>query len=372
MATVPVAPKVYISQIQQDLEAAWGRGRSQLSEYMLRLEKTHSPAVHNSRILHDATYRRASVLLLSQVSNDMMVRIIRNKLMEDLKNRTYQLERWSKLQVLREPDPQNRSPKKAGIYILYLTTRTGGGLSVADYERFVAAMVAAIDGSPMPPTSTSPGRDIVSECNRFIRQYTNNRIADIADIRKACSKYRNDFVTNQRNLVTDARSDNATEIRLQGEVGWSADMDVRFGQHMDFDGSAAFFRLARCVLECLFPQTFELNGICLFRALQQKDSDHGEAMGSHIATSYAKYGGWNYTQAGMHTQSGHQLSLDRHIACANQYPALMAFIKASWDQELDLWRRRCQKQQVRFLFLFPAYLPTPCSHSYSTGDARWS
>jgi hypothetical protein len=32
-------------------------------------------------------------------------------------------------------------------------------------------------------------------------------------------------------------------------------------------------------------------------------------MGSHIATSYAQYGGWNYAQGGMHTNTGNALPL---------------------------------------------------------------
>jgi hypothetical protein len=40
---------------------------------------------------------------------------------------------------------------------------------------------------------------------------------------------------------------------------------------------------------------------------QQKSVKSDETMGSHIATSYAQYGGWNYVQGGRHTNTGNTL-----------------------------------------------------------------
>jgi hypothetical protein len=42
--------------------------------------------------------------------------------------------------------------------------------------------------------------------------------------------------------------------------------------------------------------------VSVFSDIIVKDGDLDETMGSHIATSYAEYGGWNYVQGGMHTQ----------------------------------------------------------------------
>jgi hypothetical protein len=45
---------------------------------------------------------------------------------------------------------------------------------------------------------------------------------------------------------------------------------------------------------------------------EQKSVNSVETMGSHIATSHAQYGGWDYVQGGMHTNTGKALSRNQY------------------------------------------------------------
>jgi hypothetical protein len=47
----------------------------------------------------------------------------------------------------------------------------------------------------------------------------------------------------------------------------------------------------------------------VFLDITLKDGGLDETMGSHIVTSYAQYGGWNYVQGGRHTNTGNALPL---------------------------------------------------------------
>jgi hypothetical protein len=341
--------KVFVSKIQQNLKTSWDNSRHRLAAYILDLERDYSPNPRASRISIDSTYISSAFLLLCQVPDDMITSIFGNRLVQDVLSRAIRLPRWhllSPLRIVVKGAP--RPPPKAGVYILYLTRPKGEGLSIEEYEWFVRAMRAAVTNISIRQSSGHQiRRNITNECNDFIERYTKRQILNISKIQQSCLKHIADFSRYQAALIAEAKADGSTEIRLHGEVGWSADMDVRFAQHQDFDGSAAFFRLARCVLECLFPGEFTMHGISLFRAMQQKDADFGEAMGSHIATSYAEYGGWNYEQGGMHTRSGKILSVDRYKDCAKQHPALVNFIVDSVQQEFTRWEQRNNTLKVR-------------------------
>jgi hypothetical protein len=84
----------------------------------------------------------------------------------------------------------------------------------------------------------------------------------------AIKKFKNDIAGCQTALLNEKQDQFVTKIRLQGEVGWSKDMDVRFACHQNLIGSANFFRVATCVIARSSFEEFHLHlpGFCLFGA----------------------------------------------------------------------------------------------------------
>jgi hypothetical protein len=80
--------------------------------------------------------------------------------------------------------------------------------------------------------------------------------------------------------------------------------------------------------------------------MHQKDSDFEEAMGSHVATSYALYGGWDYVQGGLHMESGHTLSLKRIMDSANDRSGLLRTIERSMVAEQRIWKTKYETEKV--------------------------
>jgi hypothetical protein len=193
MATNTAPPvKIYRSQVQRGLEVAWSKGRRQFATAISNLEKKFSPTPKNSRITWDTSYLTSAFLLLCQVPEDMILSISRNQLVEQVHSQDIQLKPWTVITPLRDPDPSTRSLRKAGIYILYLAKRNGQGLSVPEYESFIDAMMAAIDGG------LYSGRSIVDECNRFIKRQSRNKVLGITEIQRSCSKHKNDFASREQ------------------------------------------------------------------------------------------------------------------------------------------------------------------------------
>jgi hypothetical protein len=93
-------------------------------------------------------------------------------------------------------------------------------------------------------------------------------VLDLSAIQRSCRKQKNELGGYQTARINEAMGHNETEVRLQGEVGWSEDMDVRFACHRNLIGSANFFRVATCVIARLFFEEFHLHlpGFCLFGA----------------------------------------------------------------------------------------------------------
>ncbi|KAG9565594.1 hypothetical protein KCU71_g4880, partial [Aureobasidium melanogenum] len=59
-----------------------------------------------------------------------------------------------------------------------------------------------------------------------------------------------------------------------------------------------------CVVSVLFPNgNFELNSFALFRVVMRNHAEIGESIGSHLVNSYAGYGGFNFTTAGISVNS---------------------------------------------------------------------
>ncbi|THY28021.1 hypothetical protein D6D01_04012 [Aureobasidium pullulans] len=264
-----------------------------------------------------------------------LLSILNNSLIADLKDRKFKLHTWNHVETHDFLIADKASPRKIGIYINYLATRDGGGLTIPEYERYFEAMLSVIDNRRIP---SDPTRDLVDECDQFYMRHTGSRVSDVPKMQDSCYKHRGDFNLKQRQLIAEAKAQGATEIRLPGEAGYSDECDERIREHDRLRGSANFFRLARCVLGCLWPGRFSLYSIILFRVNQFKDADVGESMASHIGATYAAYGGFNFVQAGVQILTAHRLNQDDFRQAARNLPGMIKFMKRNLKEELEYWR----------------------------------
>jgi hypothetical protein len=308
--------KLYVAAEQQKMLREFNTtGYTGLAREVKDLEVSHSPNIFHSRIVDQTQFMPHATLLLSQLSLPFIRSLLQNTLIEDIKSRRIPV------------DPQrftihysrNFTDQVAcGIYVNYLLDPRGHGLTVDEYEEFVDGMICCIENRIMQSPRLGPC-DIDQAATRYFRNFTGRTTSEIPAMRKSCAKPANlqYFKTTQAALIAAARAQSATEIRLAGEAGFSIDVHDRCCDHEELKGSANFFRLARCVLNALWPQrNFILHSVYLFQAFNFEHVEYGEGVATHLVGGYPAYGGFNYTQAGMQVQSAKTLGHKKWILMA--------------------------------------------------------
>jgi hypothetical protein len=295
--------KVYVSaQQQQMLDTAKTFGHAGLSNEVLQMERDFSRKVTQSRIVDQTQYFNHSVMLLCQ-HNSLLNSILGNTLIEDLKSK--KLPPNPRYQI--DMNKRSDGTVACGIYLNYLLDPKGIGLTVPAYETFVEGMIACIENRRMRGANRN-NFDVDAAATQWFFTYTKKAVSEIPDMRKSCAANLKTFKQSQKDLIAAAKAQNATEIRLMGEAGMSTNVHKRCYKHDKLEGSANFFRLARCVLNALWPaRGFTLHSFYCFRAFSVEHVEYGEGIATHLVGGYPAYGGLNYTQAGMQIESAKKL-----------------------------------------------------------------
>ncbi|KAH0161777.1 hypothetical protein KCU67_g6194, partial [Aureobasidium melanogenum] len=254
------APRGYISESMAAMRKAYLEwGLTGLAEEIQKLDQHYAPLVNISRLSTPVMIEHG-MLLLAQIPREMLLSILDSTLVRRFKAGTITLQDWN---LIPRSVKQHREP---AIYVNYYTTSDGTGLTIAEYEQYLQAMEDAILGKK---TSVN-GVNVVTE----------------------------------QKVVAAAKAKGAGRIRFPGEVGWAINTDSRVKTHHKLQGSAIMFRLTMCVVSVLFPnRNFELNSFALFRVVMWNHAEIGESIGSHLVNSYADYGGFNFTTAGISVNS---------------------------------------------------------------------
>lgn len=107
---------------------------------------------------------------------------------------------------------------------------------------------------------------------------------------------------NRATVLPRAVALNVARIMFRAEAGWTINDSLRGSDHTDMTSSSPLLlRLTQCVLQYLFPDRgFRLHQFVLFDIVREEEAAIGESIASHIAATYARYGGFNFAQAGIH------------------------------------------------------------------------
>lgn len=256
-------PQVYVTQQQQEMLGAWENGGyCGLAGSILDMERNYSRQINESRTINQTQHMSHAIMLLSQ-HEELMPSILQNCLIEDIKNRTVPLDPRFKIIHAK----QLQEDVACGLYINYLLDPRGYGLTVTEYEEFVEGMIACIENRTM--RSHRSGFNIDQAATAYFLSYTGRAKNEIPNMRKSCSGKTNlqDFKASQAALIADAKAQKPTEVRIPGEAGFSINVHTRCYEHDKLQGSANFFRLARCVLNALWPaRKFILHSVYVFQA----------------------------------------------------------------------------------------------------------
>jgi len=342
MATVP--PKVYVNDQQQDMLEAWVEGGyCGLARALLEMETNYSVNINHSRIVNQAQYMPHAVILLSQLNSDLIHSLLQNRLIEDIKNNTIALSSRFTISLA----PQADDDIASGHYVNYLLDPQGHGLTVDEYEEFVEGMVACIENRLMQ--SHRQGFDIDQAATAYFHSHTSRLVSEIPEMRQSCTNRNNlqTFKNSQADLIARAKAQNATEIRPCGEVGWARNVHDRVRQHEELDASANFFRMARCVLNALWPnKQIMLHSVYLFQVFNVEAAEYGESMATHLAGGYPAYGGFNYVQAGMHIASAMKQTHQQWRKMARENTRTQNIMENNMQLEIEELTERIKKLEV--------------------------
>ncbi|KAG9518076.1 hypothetical protein KCV07_g5838, partial [Aureobasidium melanogenum] len=338
---------VYIHQTMQEmLEAYNDLGFTGISLKVPKLDQDYSPYLNVPRLATPVVVEHSS-LLLSQLSPDIIRSILANTLVQDVTNRTVTLNDWNKIPRSRKED------NEPGIYVNYFTKGDGTGLTVNEYADYVDIMCALLRKQPFKGETHD---DMVQRVNDYFNNNTTStKIVDLVEeVHNSVYPRRskkgtaipptidlNTFENSQRDIVASARTQNANEIRFFGEVGWAINVDDRCKTHGNLQGSAVMFRLTMCVVGAYFPNyKFKMTSYCLFRVVSWIHAEIGESLGSHLVSSYGKYGGFNYTTAGISIKSSWLTDVTFWKAMCNQYKDMVRFSDAQVDANVDRLQKK--------------------------------
>jgi hypothetical protein len=338
-------PKVYVADQQQLMLHAWEEnGYCGLAQAVLEMETYYSVNINHSRIVGQTQYMPHAVVILSQLEDDMINSLLQNRLIEDILNNTITVDPQ---RFTIHHSRQHTNDVACGIYANYLLDPQGHGLTVNEYEEFVEGMLACIENRLMQ--THRQGFDIDQAATLWFHSFTGRTVSDIPDMRKSCAKPANlqTFKHSQAALITEAKAQSATEIRPAGEAGFSIDVHDRCCDHEELKGSANFFRLARCVLNALWPQkAFKLHSVYLFQAFNVEHVEYGEGVATHLVGGYPAYGGFNYTQAGMQIQSAKIFGHTKWRKMATENPDTQITMKDNMRNEIQELTEKIEKLEV--------------------------
>lgn len=338
--------------MQEMLEAYNDLGFTGISLKVPKLDQDYSPYLNVSRLATPVVVEHSS-LLLSQLSPDIIRSILANTLVQDVTNRTVTLNDWNKIPRSRKED------NEPGIYVNYFTKGDGTGLTVNEYADYVDIMCALLRKQPFKGETHD---DMVQRVNDYFNNNTTStKIVDLVEeVHNSVYPRRskkgtaipptidlNTFENSQRDIVASARTQNANEIRFFGEVGWAINVDDRCKTHGNLQGSAVMFRLTMCVVGAYFPNyKFKMTSYCLFRVVSWIHAEIGESLGSHLVSSYGKYGGFNYTTAGISIKSSWLTDVTFWKAMCLQYKDMVRFSDAQVDANVDRLQKKHKAAEV--------------------------
>ncbi|KAH0030203.1 hypothetical protein KCU78_g3130, partial [Aureobasidium melanogenum] len=336
------SPNVYIHDTMQEmLDAFDDLGFAGVALKIPQLDQDYSPYLRVSRLATPVVVEH-STLLLSQLSPDIIRSILANTLVEDVTSRTVVLNDWNRI-------PRSRKEEdEPGIYANYFTKGNGTGLTVNEYEEWVNVMCAILRKQPYKGETH---KDMVTRVNNWFNSNTTGaKVVDLVEEvhNSAYTRYGktgaainptidlNIFEKSQKDIVASARRQNASEIRFFGEVGWAINVDDRCKTHGKLQGSAVMFRLAICVVGAYFSNyNFKMTSYCLFRVVSWIHAEIGESVGSHLVNSYAKYGGFNYTTAGLSIKSSWLTDVTFWKTMCNQYEDVIKFSETQIQRDVE-------------------------------------
>lgn len=310
-----------------------------LSKTIMELERTHAISPNTSRILDSEDYEGNAEFLLAQISPEMLTSIFSNTLPADVEAGLV-LERWATI----SPHPQHKDTLEPGIYANYLAPADGSALTLAECQRFLDGLEAAVFGRLMnDQTNISQLTD-----NHYRREYGNGQRTLLHDIRGPnLTAALDTFTRINKARLQDAQSQNATHITLHGDCGWATNVHDRCRQHKTLVSSPALFRLANCVLTVLFPlKQFKMHHFCLFRVFKSEQAGIGESIGSHLVTSYSTYGGFNFAQAGISVSKAKELTGNGWMTVSDRYAGLLDKIATKLDDEYNTLISQAEHEEV--------------------------
>jgi hypothetical protein len=345
------ANKLYVEQPLVEMRAAFDKdGLYGLSKRIHNLEVNFAENVYESRIWDQPDYHGYAEQLLAQVTPEMLHSILSNTLPADVISNRVTLEPWAKISL----SPQHANSIDPGIYANFLAAQDGSAMDLKDFELFLDALDAALLGNRM-----ANGQDICRDVNNYYNQQhrtVRNVVLLDATLRtNTLDKSRDTFIRLNRERLKDAQGQGATHITIPGECGWSKNVNARCQQHKKLESSPAIFRVANCVLHVLFPRkNFRMHHFCLMKAFRAEHAAVGESIGHHLVLSYAKYGGFNFAQAGFSVLGAMDMTfMEWQLACTSSVRVLN-YIQARLDQEdaklhVRLKRARVRRKRVRVL-----------------------
>ncbi|KAG9525486.1 hypothetical protein KCU93_g5896, partial [Aureobasidium melanogenum] len=304
-------------------------GRLRLARYILKCEETYSPRIHLSRLTSRkrSTYTESALFLLSQIPNDALEAILNNTLVEKCLSQRLRLRQWQKIDFNTVHSEQN----EPGIYVNYLADEEGKGPSIRNYETFVDNVYSALLGR----NQTTSFPNLIQRIDEAHRKLSGKQTSLMDEVLEKKAASREDmarvFRRAQLGLIKVAKEQKATTISIPAEVGWAKNMNKRVKQHRKFESSPYLFRIAQCVLSMMFdqpnaPRKYQMYSICIFRAFSWEHAEIGESLASNLLASYGKYGGWNFTQAGISIKSSRTNDAEKWLSAATKNRATIAYV----------------------------------------------
>ncbi|KAH0341173.1 hypothetical protein KCU81_g6427, partial [Aureobasidium melanogenum] len=329
-------PARYVSESMVAMRKAYTEwGLTGLAEEIQKLDQHYAPLVNISRLSTPVMIEHG-MLLLAQIPRDMLLSILNNTLVSNFKAGKITLQDWN---LIPRSVKQQREP---AIYVNYYTTPDGTGLTITEYEQYLQAMEDAIQGRTTTVNGVSI--NIVSEVNKYYKQRTNEKGAFLTAHKTATRRDLPDFLKYQQKVVAAAKAKGAGRIRFPGEVGWAINTDSRVKTHHKLQGSAIMFRLTMCVVSVLFPhRNFELNSFALFRVVMWNHAEIGESIGSHLVNSYAGYGGFNFTTAGISVNSAIIANARLWMTVCTQYEDVIDYAHQAILADRQMFEDKVQK-----------------------------
>lgn len=264
-----------------------------LVEEIEKNDRENGPNYHSSRINSSRApgWTNKGVTILLRTDQDLLIAVTNNELPHRARTR----ERGQSVAVR----TQGARPAKANdpvIYINCLADGDGNGLSRVEFERLLQFLLG-VEAHP----EGEDGQAIDKIWNGWVTGGTRSGLMEGLQgrehnkIKFFCAFHR------EHTLAPHTGNGPAPDrFMIPAEVGWAMIFENRKKDHNSLSGGSPwFFRLVSCALKHLFPGRFEMHQFVLFDIVSPDEAHIGESIASHLASSYASYGGFNHDQAGL-------------------------------------------------------------------------